>query len=122
MKQWTERDCTSQAGIAKLYRVVTDMGYIWRPRPNSDVGLDGEIELFEDRAATAKMKNHILPAAALGAGVREQRFCRFDGQQPHRRGCGKNSKADSTDSSEVGHSALNRTPGVHDRGDKRERV
>jgi hypothetical protein len=55
MKQWTEQDTTSNVGIAKLYRVVTDMGYIWRPTPNSDVGLDGEIELVEDRAATAKI-------------------------------------------------------------------
>lgn len=30
-------------------------GYIWRPTANSDVGLDGEIELVEDRAATAKI-------------------------------------------------------------------
>lgn len=55
MKQWTERDATSNVGIAKVYRVVTDMGYIWRPTPNSDVGLDGEIEIVEDRAATAKI-------------------------------------------------------------------
>lgn len=55
MKQWTERDTTARSGIVKLDRVVTDMGYIWRPTPNSDVGIDGEIELVEDRAATAKI-------------------------------------------------------------------
>ena len=55
MKQWTERDTTSHLGVAKLDRVVTDMGYIWRPTPNSDVGLDGEIELVEDRAASANI-------------------------------------------------------------------
>jgi hypothetical protein len=55
MKQWTERDTTARSGIAKLDRVVTDMGYIWRPTPNSDVGIDGEIELVADRAATAKI-------------------------------------------------------------------
>jgi hypothetical protein len=55
MKKWTQQETTAHRGIAKIYRVVTDMGYIWRPTPNSDVGLDGEIELVEDRAATAKI-------------------------------------------------------------------
>ncbi len=55
MKQWTVRDTTANLGIAKLYRVVTDMGYIWRATAGSDVGIDGEIELVEDRAATAKV-------------------------------------------------------------------
>jgi len=55
MKKWTQQDTTAHRGIAKIYRVVTDMGYIWRPTANSDVGLDGEIELVEDRAATAKI-------------------------------------------------------------------
>jgi hypothetical protein len=55
MKQWTERDVTARSGIVKLDRVITDMGYIWRPTANSDVGIDGEIELVEDRAATAKI-------------------------------------------------------------------
>jgi hypothetical protein len=55
MKKWTLQDTTAHRGIAKIYRVVTDMGYIWRPTANSDVGLDGEIELVEDRAATAKI-------------------------------------------------------------------
>ena len=58
----------------------------------------------------------------VGAGEREQHLRRFHEQQPHRRGRGKNSIADSIDSSEMVHSELNRTPGVHDRGDKRERV
>lgn len=55
MKQWTECDVTARSGIVKLDRLITDMGYIWRPTPNSDVGIDGEIELVEDRAATAKI-------------------------------------------------------------------
>ena len=55
MKKWTQQETTAHRGIAKIYRVVTDMGYIWRPTPDSDVGLDGEIELVEDRAATAKI-------------------------------------------------------------------
>ena len=55
MKQWTERDVTARSGIVKLDRVITDMGYFWRPTANSDVGIDGEIELVEDRAATAKI-------------------------------------------------------------------
>ena len=55
MKKWTQQDTTAHLEIAKIYRFVTDMGYIWRPTANSDVGLDGEIELVEDRAATTKI-------------------------------------------------------------------
>jgi len=32
MKQWTTRDAMAHAGVAKLYRVTTDLGYIWRLR------------------------------------------------------------------------------------------
>ena len=52
-------------------------------------------------------------AQTVGAGEREQHLRRFHEQQPHRRGCGTNSLADSIGPSEVGHSELNRAPGVH---------
>jgi hypothetical protein len=69
MKQWTERDTTARSGIVKLDRVVTDMGYIWRPTPNSDVGIDGEIELVEENWAIRRQTTppglssfHLKPA------------------------------------------------------------
>jgi hypothetical protein len=67
MKKWTQQDTTAHRGIAKIYRVVTDMGYIWRPTANSDVGLDGEIELVEDRAAKRSdfLDQHCSSDAAL---------------------------------------------------------
>src|SRR5262249_6578189 len=55
MKKWTQQETTANLGIAKIYQVVISMGFIWRPTANSDVGIDGEIELVEDRAATAKI-------------------------------------------------------------------
>jgi len=45
-------------------------------------------------------------AVSVRAGLKEHHSCRFDEQRCHRRGRGKNSKADSIDSSEVGHSEL----------------
>jgi hypothetical protein len=49
------RNQYQQASQGDLDAYVAYMVYIWRPTPNSDVGLDGEIELVEDRAATAKI-------------------------------------------------------------------
>ena len=84
MKQWTEQDTTANLGIAKLYRVVTDMGYIWRPTPNSDVGLDGEIELVEDRAATAKIMKVQVKSGASYFRKEDQRSVERRGGSTHR--------------------------------------
>ncbi len=77
MKQWTERDVTARSGIVKLDRVVTDMGYIWRPTANSDVGMDGEIELVEDRAATAKIIKAQVKSGASYFKKEDQRSFEF---------------------------------------------
>lgn len=42
-------------GVAYVQRIVDEMDCVWRPTPNDDVGLDGEIELGKDGAATAKL-------------------------------------------------------------------
>src|SRR5437764_13149325 len=77
MKQWTERDVTARSGIVKLDRLVTDMGYIWRPTANSDVGMDGEIELVEDRAATAKIIKAQVKSGASYFRKEDQRSFEF---------------------------------------------
>jgi DGQHR domain-containing protein len=48
---------------------------------------DEESPFFERIVVTSPPKS----GQTVGAGVREQHFCRSDGQQPHRRGRGKNS-------------------------------
>ena len=68
------------------------------------------------------MELEVLRRHPVGAGVREQHSRQFHEQQPHRRGRGKNSIADSIDPSEVGHSELNHILRVRDEGEKRERV
>lgn len=42
-------------GVAYIQRIVDEMDCVWRSTPNDDVGLDGEIELGKDGAATAKL-------------------------------------------------------------------
>jgi len=42
-------------GVAYVQKIVDEMDCVWRPTPNDDVGLDGEIELGKDGAATAKL-------------------------------------------------------------------
>src|SRR5216683_1775144 len=42
-------------GVAYVQRIVDEMDCVWRPTPNDDVGLDGEIELGKGGAASAKL-------------------------------------------------------------------
>jgi hypothetical protein len=38
-----------------VQRTVDDMDCVWRPTPNDDVGIDGEIELGKDGTATGHL-------------------------------------------------------------------
>ena len=42
-------------GVAYVQKIADEMDCVWRPTPNDDVGLDGEIELGKDGAATAML-------------------------------------------------------------------
>jgi hypothetical protein len=42
-------------GVAYVQKIVDEMDCVWRATPNDDVGLDGEIELGKDGAATARL-------------------------------------------------------------------
>jgi hypothetical protein len=46
---------TANQGVAFVQKIVDEMDCVWRPTPNDDVGLDGEIELGKDGAATARL-------------------------------------------------------------------
>jgi hypothetical protein len=52
MKKFNPNRKTANQGVAFVQGVVDEMGCVWRPTPNDDVGLDGEIELGKDGAAT----------------------------------------------------------------------
>src|ERR1700704_2173963 len=46
---------TANQGVAFVQRIVDEMGCVWRPTPNDDVGLDGEIELGKEGTATGRL-------------------------------------------------------------------
>lgn len=48
-----------RAGVAHCAQVVNEMGHIWRERPISDVGIDGDIEIV-DRAKDAPTGRFLL--------------------------------------------------------------
>src|ERR1700687_5284160 len=55
VKQFTPQRKAANQGISYVQKIVDEMNYVWRPVPNDDVGLDGEIELSKDGTATAKL-------------------------------------------------------------------
>jgi uncharacterized membrane protein len=71
-----------------------------QPSPLSREVLEEERRDQGKRRAQRRPPRHALPAVletqtvtlGVGAGVREQHFCRFDRQQPHRRGRGTDSE------------------------------
>jgi len=54
-KHFNAKRKTANQGIAYIQRIADEMDCVWRPTPNDDVGLDGEIELGKDGTATAKL-------------------------------------------------------------------
>ncbi len=43
------------AGVIEVARVINELGWVWRPTPNDDYGLDGEIEPVTDGSPTGKI-------------------------------------------------------------------
>ncbi len=58
MKKVTSQSVIGQQGVNHIERIVQEMGYIWRPTPIFDVGIDGEIEIRDP--ATGEMTNAII--------------------------------------------------------------
>ena len=44
-KKVTQQSIIGQQGVNLIERIVKEMGYIWRPTPIFDVGIDGDIEI-----------------------------------------------------------------------------
>jgi hypothetical protein len=53
-KHFNPKRKVANQGVAYVQRIADEMDCVWRPTPNDDVGLDGEIELGKDGAATAR--------------------------------------------------------------------
>jgi len=54
-KKFNPKRKAANQGVAYVQKVVDEMDCVWRPTPNDDVGIDGEIELGLDGAATARL-------------------------------------------------------------------
>src|SRR6267143_833532 len=54
-KYFNPKRKVANQGVAYVQRIADEMDCVWRSTPNDDVGLDGEIELGKDGAATAKL-------------------------------------------------------------------
>jgi hypothetical protein len=54
-KHFNPRRRTANHGVMFIQRTVDDLECVWRSTPNDDVGLDGEIELGKDGAATGHL-------------------------------------------------------------------
>src|SRR5713101_503827 len=51
-KHFNPRRRVSNQGVMFVQRTVDEMDCVWRPTPNDDVGIDGEMELGKDGVAT----------------------------------------------------------------------
>jgi hypothetical protein len=54
-KKFNPRRRTANQGVAFVQGIVDEMDCVWRPTPNDDAGLDGEIELGKEGVATARL-------------------------------------------------------------------
>jgi hypothetical protein len=55
VKKFNPKRKPANLGVAFVQRIVDEMDCVWRPTPNDDVGIDGEIELGKDGAATGRL-------------------------------------------------------------------
>lgn len=61
-KKVTQQSIIGQQGVNHIEQIVQKMGYIWRPTPIFDVGIDGEIEIRDP--ITGEMTNTIIKVQA----------------------------------------------------------
>jgi hypothetical protein len=57
-KQIVDKDLTGQQGVNLVEKIVLEMGFVWRPTPIHDIGIDGEIEIRD--FASGEMTNCII--------------------------------------------------------------
>lgn len=58
MKLIGDKDLTGQQGVNLIEKIVLSMGFVWRPTPIHDVGIDGEIEIRQ--SVSGEMSNCII--------------------------------------------------------------
>lgn len=63
-KKVSQQGIIGQLGANLIERVVLEMGYIWRPTPIFDVGIDGEIEIRDPATGIAKSTSIRVQAKA----------------------------------------------------------
>ena len=54
-KHFNPKRKPANQGVAYVQKVVDEMDCVWRPTPNDDVGIDGEIELGKEGVATGRI-------------------------------------------------------------------
>lgn len=54
-KQINPKASTEKEGLIHVQSIVNDMNCIWRPTPNDDYGIDGEIELTDSGQPTGRI-------------------------------------------------------------------
>lgn len=57
-KRIGDKDLTGQQGVNLIEKIVLAMGFVWRPTPIHDVGIDGEIEIRQ--SVSGEMSNCII--------------------------------------------------------------
>ena len=57
-KKVSSQSIIGQQGVTLVERIVHEIGYVWRPTPIFDVGIDGEIEIRDP--TTSEMTNTII--------------------------------------------------------------
>jgi len=57
-KRINDKDLTGQQGVNLIEKIVLAMGFVWRPTPIHDVGIDGEIEIRQSESG--EMSNCII--------------------------------------------------------------
>lgn len=57
-KKIIQQSQIGQQGVNLVEGIVLEMGYVWRPTPNADAGIDGTIEIRD--ATTGEVKNAIV--------------------------------------------------------------
>lgn len=74
-------------GLNKIYSICIDMNAIWRPTPNHDIGIDGQIEFLEP--GTNLSTGHIVSVQSKSGpsyfGNQDENYVKYYPKEKHRR-------------------------------------
>ena len=74
-------------GLNKIYSICIDMNAIWRPTPNHDIGIDGQIEFLEP--GTNLSTGHIVAVQSKSGpsyfANQDQNYIKYYPKEKHRR-------------------------------------